>query len=65
MRADGGEQFTSSILCQSSLREHLESACFCFRSADIIHQYVESHSTLAECNRRRFGHHGPIRYPSL
>src|ERR1700739_4948289 len=22
--------------------EHLESACFCFRSADIIHQYVES-----------------------
>src|SRR4029077_20201223 len=41
-RRTAASRLTSSILCQSSSVSTFESACFCFRSPDIIHQDVES-----------------------
>src|SRR5258706_12567498 len=42
VQADGGEQIHLQYPLPVLVDEHLESACFCFRSADIIHQDVES-----------------------
>src|SRR5579864_3704105 len=42
VQADGGEQIDVQYPLPVLVGEHLESACFCFRSADIIHQDVES-----------------------
>src|ERR1700746_128357 len=42
VKADGGEQIDLQYPLPVLVREDLESACFCFRSADIIHQDVES-----------------------
>src|SRR6266481_5852238 len=42
VKANGGEQVDLQDSLPVLVGEHLESACFCFRSADIIHQYVES-----------------------
>src|SRR6202045_3250648 len=42
VQADGGEQIHLQYPLPVLVGEHLESACFCFRSADIIHQDVES-----------------------
>src|ERR1700719_350357 len=42
VQADGGEQVHLQYPLPVLVGEHLESACFCFRSADIIHQDVES-----------------------
>src|SRR5216684_904294 len=40
--SDGGEQIDPQYPLPVLVGEHLESASFCFRSADIIHQDVES-----------------------
>src|SRR5690242_4299092 len=42
VQADGGEQIDVQYPLPVLVGEHLDSACFCFRSADIIHQDVES-----------------------
>src|SRR5690242_13906115 len=42
VQADGSEQIDVQYLLPVLVGAHLESACFCFRSADIIHQDVES-----------------------
>src|SRR6202035_4902314 len=42
VQADGGEQIDVQYPLPVLVGEHFESACFCFRSADIIHQDVES-----------------------
>src|SRR6202035_6014314 len=42
VQADGGEQIDVQYRLPVLVGEHFESACFCFRSADIIHQDVES-----------------------
>src|SRR5216684_2544425 len=42
VQADGGEQIHLQYPLPVLVGEHLESACFCFRSADIIHQDLES-----------------------
>src|ERR1700731_1086399 len=42
VQADGGEQIHLQYPLPVLVGEHLESACFCFRSADIIHQDIES-----------------------
>src|ERR1700719_1307526 len=41
VQADGGEQIDVQYPLPVLVGEHFESACFCFRSADIIHQDVE------------------------
>src|SRR6266481_3781498 len=42
VKANGGEQIDLQYPLPVLVGEHLESACFCFCSADIIHQDVES-----------------------
>src|SRR5580692_12843107 len=42
VQADAGEQIDVQYPLPVLVGEHLESASFCFRSADIIHQDVES-----------------------
>src|ERR1700746_1017755 len=42
VQTDGGEQIDVQYPLPVLVGEHLESACFCFRSADIIHQDIES-----------------------
>src|ERR1700746_1229304 len=42
VQTDGGEQIHLQYPLPVLVGEHLESACFCFRSADIIHQDVEA-----------------------
>src|SRR5579864_5374811 len=42
VQADGGEQIHLQYSLPVLVGEHLESACFCFCSADIIYQDVES-----------------------
>src|ERR1700675_975557 len=42
VQANGGEQVDLQYSLPILVGEHLESACFCFCSADIIHQDVES-----------------------
>src|SRR5712664_3279630 len=42
VQANGGEQVELQYYLPVLVGEHLEPACFCFRAADIIHQYVES-----------------------
>src|SRR5260370_7935157 len=41
VQANGGEQIDLQYPLPVLVGEHLESACFCFCSADIIHQDVE------------------------
>jgi hypothetical protein len=41
VQANGGEQVDLQYSLPVLVGEHLESACFCFCSADIIHQDVE------------------------
>src|SRR5216684_5985072 len=41
VKANGGEQVDLQYTLPVLVGEHLESACFCFCSADIIHQDVE------------------------
>src|ERR1700758_1762790 len=42
VQANGGEQIDLQYPLPVLVGEHLESACFCFCSADIVHQDVES-----------------------
>src|SRR3984957_7082886 len=42
VQADGGEQIDVQYRLPVLVGEHFESACFCFCSADIVHQDVES-----------------------
>src|SRR6266403_256595 len=41
VQANGGEQVDLQYSLPVLVGEHFESACFCFRSTDIIHQDVE------------------------